>query len=145
MFSLIITIISIALVTALALATIYYGGSAFRQGGDAAAAARFINEGQQLSGAAAVYNAAETTPFAAIADLSTAKTDGTKYLASPITGWTLNAGAFEMADVKGAVCAKVNEKAGVTLTSTSTNADVPNYGCIPGATATDAGKVVFKY
>ena len=30
MFSLIITIISIALVTALALATIYYGGSAFR-------------------------------------------------------------------------------------------------------------------
>lgn len=32
MFSLIITIISIALVTALAIATIYYGGSAFRQG-----------------------------------------------------------------------------------------------------------------
>lgn len=36
MFSLIITIISIALVAALALATIYYGGSAFRQGADAA-------------------------------------------------------------------------------------------------------------
>ena len=33
MFSLIITIISIALVTALAMATIYYGGAAFRQAG----------------------------------------------------------------------------------------------------------------
>lgn len=34
MFSLIITIISIALVTALALATICYGGAVFRQDGD---------------------------------------------------------------------------------------------------------------
>lgn len=40
MFSLIITI---ALVTALAVATIYYGGSAFGQGGDAALAAKAIN------------------------------------------------------------------------------------------------------
>jgi hypothetical protein len=31
MFSLIITIISLALVAALALATLYYGGSVFRQ------------------------------------------------------------------------------------------------------------------
>ncbi len=33
MFALIITIISIALVAALALATIFYGGAAFRQAG----------------------------------------------------------------------------------------------------------------
>lgn len=34
MFSLIITIICIALLAALCLATIYYGGSAFTKGGD---------------------------------------------------------------------------------------------------------------
>ncbi|KWT98295.1 MULTISPECIES: hypothetical protein [unclassified Variovorax] len=51
MFSLIITIISIALVAALALATIYYGGTAFNKGAAEAKASQFINEGQQLNGA----------------------------------------------------------------------------------------------
>lgn len=40
MFSLIITIISIALVAALALATLYYGGDAFRDGHAAAQASK---------------------------------------------------------------------------------------------------------
>ena len=40
MFSLIITIISIALVAALALATIYYGGSAFNKSSATATASK---------------------------------------------------------------------------------------------------------
>jgi len=55
MFSLIITIISIALVAALALATLYYGGDAFNQGASRVNAARVINQGQQLLGASELY------------------------------------------------------------------------------------------
>lgn len=51
MFSLIITIISIVLVAALALATIYYGGSAFTGGSAKAAASTVVSQAQQISGA----------------------------------------------------------------------------------------------
>lgn len=55
MFSLIITIISIALVAALALATIYYGGDAFENGGASAQASRVLNQGQQVMAAAEMF------------------------------------------------------------------------------------------
>lgn len=57
MFSLIITIISIALVAALALATLYYGGNAFLRGSSDAYATRLLNQGQQILGAAELYRA----------------------------------------------------------------------------------------
>lgn len=57
MFSLIITIISIALVAALALATLYYGGSSFNKGAASAKATEILNQAQQLKGAMAVYRA----------------------------------------------------------------------------------------
>jgi len=57
MFSLIITIISIALVAALALATLYYGGDAFNKGQAQAQAAKVRNQGQQLLGAAELFKA----------------------------------------------------------------------------------------
>lgn len=59
MFSLIITVISIALVTALALATIYYGGSAYKSGQADASAAKAVLQSQQLLGAAEVFYAAQ--------------------------------------------------------------------------------------
>ena len=55
MFSLIITIISIALVAALAVATIYYGGSAFTQGSAKANASALVGAAQQISGANTLY------------------------------------------------------------------------------------------
>lgn len=55
MFSLIITVISIALVAALALATLYYGGTAFESGASRAQAAKILLQGQQLLGAADLY------------------------------------------------------------------------------------------
>lgn len=55
MFSLIITIISIALVAALALATIYYGGSAFNRGSASANATKLMTQSQQILGADRLY------------------------------------------------------------------------------------------
>ena len=55
MFSLIITIISVALVAALALATLYYGGDAYESGQAKAEAAKLRNQGQQLVAAAEFY------------------------------------------------------------------------------------------
>jgi len=57
MFSLIITIISVALVAALALATLYYGGAAFNEGRADAEASKIINQGQQVLAAADLYYA----------------------------------------------------------------------------------------
>lgn len=70
MFSLIITIISIALVAALALATLYYGGSSFNRGAAGAEAARLINEGQQINGAVALAKS-DTTPVTTLSQLVT--------------------------------------------------------------------------
>ena len=55
MFSLIITIISVALVAALALATLYYGGDAYESGQAKSEAAKLRNQGQQLVAAAEFY------------------------------------------------------------------------------------------
>ncbi len=55
MFALIITIISIALVAALAIASIYYGGSAFTQGSAQAQASTIVNQAQQVSAGVTLY------------------------------------------------------------------------------------------
>lgn len=55
MFSLIITIVSIALVAALAVATIFYGGDAMSRGQAAARAAAVVNGGEQIMAAVALY------------------------------------------------------------------------------------------
>lgn len=55
MFSLIIALISIALVAALALATLYYGGDSFNQSAAKAQAAKIVNQQQQLLGATDLF------------------------------------------------------------------------------------------
>lgn len=55
MFSLIITIISIVLVAALALATLYFGGSSWTRGSATANSAQLANQGQQILGALTLY------------------------------------------------------------------------------------------
>lgn len=56
MFSLIISIIAIALVASLALASIYYGGDAFQEGTTAAQASTILNQAQQTQGAIVLSN-----------------------------------------------------------------------------------------
>ena len=55
MFSLIITVVAVALVAALVMATLFYGGDAFKDGRAKAEAAKLTNQGQQLLGAAELY------------------------------------------------------------------------------------------
>lgn len=55
MFSLVITIVSIALVAVIAVATLFYGGDAFRQGTADAKANTVLSQGQQLLAASKLY------------------------------------------------------------------------------------------
>jgi len=82
MFSLIITIISIALVAALALATLYYGGSAFSQGSAKANASSIIEQAQQIAGANTLYanNVGGGSYATGISTLIATQSDGSVYL-----------------------------------------------------------------
>jgi hypothetical protein len=55
MFNLIVAVISIALIAAMAAASIFYGGAAFGSGTAQAQASTLINNGQQISGAQQLY------------------------------------------------------------------------------------------
>ena len=55
MFNLIVAVISIALIAAMAAASIFYGGSAFGSGTAQAQASTLVNNGQQISGAQQLY------------------------------------------------------------------------------------------
>lgn len=85
MFQLIVAVISIALVAALALASIFYGGEAFTRGQLKAQVTTMINQAQQISGANTLYktdnggNDAKT-----VAELVT-PASGVKYLTADIT------------------------------------------------------------
>jgi hypothetical protein len=149
MFSLIITIISIALVAALALATIYYGGSAFNRGSDSAKASQIINEGQQVNGAAQMALAdiaagSFTAPTGTVADLVTGN-----YLANlpadfnstTNTDATLAATTYVTATVTPGVCSQINTKAGL---ATAPTAPTGVFGCVPGSTATANGSAFYQ-
>jgi len=134
MFSLIITIISIALVAVLALASIYYGGNAVGQGSDSARASQLINEGQQLQGLAAMSTAQGNT-VTAVADLVT-----TGHLSQAVPGWNVDGAAFVRAAAVGdetltvAACAEVNNR--------SNAAPAGGYADVAAALA-DNGQVFF--
>lgn len=134
MFSLIITIISIALVAALALATLYYGGSSFNRGSAGAVASQLINEGQQLNGAVAVAKADVAAGGTAVVDLQDL-VDG-KYLSqlpasfASLGSTTIASGAVTVVAPSADVCSEVNKRANHTTAITSTLANAPGmYGC----------------
>ena len=76
MFSLIISIIAIALVAALALASIYYGGDAFQEGTAKAEASTVINQGQQVQAAFTMAEIDEKDEVAGGITLATLVSDG---------------------------------------------------------------------
>jgi len=157
MFSLIITIISIALVAALALATIYYGGSAFNKGSADAKASQFINEGQQLTGAITMNKAdatADTTGTVVAA--TTVAGLAPKYLSQIPQGWLGTAAIGPGGDatsivthssVRDDVCSSINAKAGLPASGVTTQANVTTqYGCFGGGSGGGtAGTLVYKY
>jgi hypothetical protein len=146
MFSLIITIISIALVAALALATIYYGGDAFTKGGDAAKASQLINEGQQLQGANTLRKVdTGGTQATVVADLVP------NYLAQAPAGWEVAGSTFEVAVPSMAVCNEVNAKANIAAvtetddTATAGLAADKVYGCVSDGAGAGAAAFTMVY
>ncbi|TLX16877.1 hypothetical protein [Rhizobium sp. MHM7A] len=84
MFQLIVAVISIALVAALALASIFYGGEAFTRGQLKAQVTTMINQAQQISGANTLYKNDKGGTDAT--DIQVDLVDGTvKYLTTDIT------------------------------------------------------------
>jgi Tfp pilus assembly protein PilV len=121
MFSLIITLVAIVLVAVLALATIYYGGSAFRQGGDAAEAARIVNEGQQVRAALTLYDTTKGAPATSMQALVDAKA-----LQSAPAGWDVIDGYTYRPATTQKLCLAVNQKQGVNLIPTCGDAQYAN-------------------
>tara|TARA_B100001245_G_scaffold236697_1_gene230158 strand:- start:8477 stop:8896 length:420 start_codon:yes stop_codon:yes gene_type:complete len=121
MFSLIISIIAIALAAVLLLTSAFYGGDALTQGTAKAQASAAVNEAQQISAAYELYKAENfgVRP-GAIADVS----GPDSYLKQPIAGWEFD----------GAVQPVVAEKQGLSeevCEIVQANAAVNGVGCDP--------------
>lgn len=111
MFSLIIALIAIVLVVALALAGAFYGGSVTTEGKARAQEAQYMNEGAQISAAAAAY-AAENSHYAP--DIQTLI--DTHYLnANPSSGtWSEFEDTAYLTNITAARCDALNKKIGIT-------------------------------
>jgi len=122
-FSLLIVIVSIALVASLATATIYFGGDAFTSAGADAEAARAISESQQLAGAITLYKAAEG---ADVTDLSVLVSSN--YLTTlPGGAWQVVEGGVARTDLTENQCLAANKKLGINSVPTC---DDPQYTAI---------------
>jgi hypothetical protein len=110
MFSLIIAILSIALVAALAVATIYYGGPAYQKSQAQAQAARVLNEGLQLDASLTLYRNQTGMTAATFEDVVSAG-----YLSSIPEGWQISEGYTFRAEPSEDACLAANKKQGVDL------------------------------
>lgn len=120
MFSLIITIISIALVAALAVATIYYGGSVFGQGTSQAQAGKVVNEGQQIDGAIKLY---QTDHAGSVPSDLQSLIEGTYLKGIPPGQWSFQNDYVVNTDLSEEACKKANEMLNLNLTSVPSCSD----------------------
>lgn len=140
MFSLIISVIAIALVVLLTAATFYYGGDAMTDGKKQADAAGLINQAQQISAAFDLYLADNPSASSAnIADLAP------QYLTSVPEGWITSSEAMpsvsgyvaypipgdEPSKIK--VCEDLNKRMGIVGPIPQCTAVTSNFaGCCTG-------------
>ena len=150
MFSLIISIISIALVAALAAATVYFGGAAFNKGSDGALASTFINSAQQISGGFTLASAdGYDISGKTVENLTTAEgiaTGSPVYLAQvpsyknvPLTLLSTN---LLVTSVSKSVCEEINKRAKGTVFNDTGVATLPTtdlYGCAKTTAAITSG------
>lgn len=125
MFSLIVTVVAVALVAALGLATFYYGGTAFKDHSTKAKAAQVVMEGQQISAAVDLYRAKNN---ALPPTLDTLTLNG-EYLSSrPNSSWSFSTDyvVYPMSDIEA--CKKANKVLGLDL------ADIPLCSAVTGKT-----------
>lgn len=149
MFNLIITIISIALVAVLAIATIYYGGSAFTQGSAKAKASTLVAHAQQITAANTLYANDHGGGFAADTDaLQTSS-----YLTA--VPKSADAAAYTLASNKvtttlGAtgktICEEVNKTLNNTVDLTVVGAEsTAQYGCYASNVTAGSEAYAFFY
>lgn len=121
MFSLIISIIAIALVVMLAGASLYYGGESFSDNSSRSSAARYMNEASQISGSITVYksdNGGVPDDFA-LADLVP------HYLVElPAGDWAVSGDNIVRTGISGLECFRVNEESTSVPTYTAADSDV---------------------
>jgi hypothetical protein len=110
MFSMIITIIAIALVAALALATLYYGTGYYKDGQARAAAAKTIQQGNQIIGALELYKVDQgSLPTGTSDEIKQSLLDN-KYLAAwPETAWQMRDDYVVRSDLDATACQMVNQ------------------------------------
>jgi hypothetical protein len=128
MFSLIITIVSIALVVALVAATMYHGGDTLTQGRTTADAAAFVSGAQQVAGGATMFLSLEGAAPADVAALVTKKyiasVPNTKSVAPLALGKNIAlTNIVSAAANDAAVCQQLNKNVGLTAAKTAAAAD----------------------
>jgi hypothetical protein len=160
MFSLIITIISIALVAALAIATLYYGGSAFTEGNTRATASAIVNQAQQIGGAATLYSVQNAMHPADVDALEGAYLSSLPTPPAGTTGpWALYTTTTAVDGIDGVrvvqlptvasadVCEAINVQAGATTPAAVANIGSLPYGCVQELDEGDfvSGKFQYRY
>jgi hypothetical protein len=161
MFNLIVAVISIALIAAMAAASIFYGGEAFSNSTAKAQASTLVNNGQQISGAQQLYMIDNSGVRAT--DIATFTADPFYLQALPTPPasvvadnevWALaDSGAIAFIDLvdanAAAVCDSIEESGGLSSAVTA-NASTPlaseltgdaQFGCLETA----GGDIIFAY
>ncbi len=114
MFSLIVTIIAVALVAVLALATLYYGAQYVQDGQARAAITKIVQEGNQVVGALELYKADNGGFPIGTSDEIKAQLMAKNYLQQMPTGaWEFRNDFAVRTDLSEASCLIINKKIGV--------------------------------
>lgn len=114
MFSLIIVIISIALVAALALATLYYGGNIVEDGQARAQATKVIQESNQVTGALELYKADNGAfPAGTSEQIQQALLAGDYLKQIPSGEWNFETNFAVRSDLSEESCQSINERMGI--------------------------------
>lgn len=152
MSNLIITLISIALVAAVAVAALYNGGDAFRQGSAKASSAQLINAAQQITAANLLY--ANNNGGSYASSLNQLTSGGTYLQSTPRVpeGFSINPAISSNiiriqnatgTDASDSICKAVNKTSGYGENILAEESDVDrSFGCY--GTAKAISNFVFK-
>lgn len=122
MFALIVTIISVFLVAALAIATLYYGGDFVSDGQARAAMTKILQEGNQVVGALELYKADNGGFPAGTSDEIKTQLVAQNYLKQiPSGNWEFRNDFAVRTDLDESACLTINKKVGVNLVPSCTD------------------------
>lgn len=124
MFSLIITIISVALVAALALATLYFGGQFVNDGQARATMTKIVQEGNQVVGALELYKTDHGSFPSGTSEEIAAELVSKEYLRQVPSGeWEFRNDFAVRTDLTAEACLSVNQKLGVNEVPSCSSTD----------------------